>query len=194
MSNVKCQIQMSRTCEISTMLNYYQSVQIRLAHRLYTDFQYFYAEGMEDSISVHIINASTPDITILPTSFNRINQVLSTPQSSALSLYLNLYMQPVPWGFFIASVPLTLMTMVTVLIHIHISAFIYPTPRIALSVGSSLIFTYFYTHTHLILCSAGMVLFIFSQRQNGDGFTKNNVFFRKKRMFCNKLKFTNNFR
>ena len=53
---------------------------------------YSNAEGMEDSISVHIINASTPDITILPTSFNRINQVLSTPQSSALSLYLNLYM------------------------------------------------------------------------------------------------------
>ena len=55
-------------------------------------YSYSNAEGMEDSISVHIINASTPDITILPKSFNRINQVLSTPQSSALSLYLNLYM------------------------------------------------------------------------------------------------------
>ena len=55
-------------------------------------YSYSNAEGMEDSISVHIINASTPDITIIPTSFNRINQVLSTPQNSALSLYLNLYM------------------------------------------------------------------------------------------------------
>ena len=30
-----------RSCEISTTLNYNQSVQIRLAHRLYTDVQYF---------------------------------------------------------------------------------------------------------------------------------------------------------
>ena len=39
-SNVFCQI--SRSCEISTMLYYNQIVQIRLAHRLYTDFQCFF--------------------------------------------------------------------------------------------------------------------------------------------------------
>ena len=37
LNNAECQI--SRSCEISTMLHYNQSVQIR--HQLYTDFKYF---------------------------------------------------------------------------------------------------------------------------------------------------------